>query len=250
MKIKWKTPKDWNHLSEKQLIQLAKIPQSKGGALKIDIKILAILLNLRWWQFLKQYRFKKAISYFSIAALKKHYAFIYQQCSRTNFVSLRKWYLPKKKQYTAPANRLSNISIEEFSVAEDLIKHYYQTKELDYLKYLTAVLYVKGPLVKRPIFDKENLKNNTLQLPYLSKNKLLAISMCYLGCREHIQAKYPKTFPKTKAKSKGADKGFNPVIRQMAGAKFGAFNETRNTNMYVFLDEYEENLNQLEHADY
>jgi hypothetical protein len=242
MKLKTNIATNWNQLTDQQLAKISLLLVKDLAPKKFDAKVFAILVKLRWFQIRKQIKVQRVFNNYTFKDLKKQYNYIYETCTRTVFIKLKK--------FTAPGDRLNNISIEEFAVAENLFKLFWQTKEFKYLQFLAAVLYVKTPYPDRPTFNKHNLNKASKAFKRVRKRKLLAVAFCYMGAKNYITKKYPLTFPApVEGAIGGQDKGFNPVIIQMSGGKFGTHTETKTTNLYTFLDEYEENLKQIQNAN-
>ena len=248
-------PTRWNDIPSKQLQKIAKLLFSDVTEKVFDLKMLFLLLNIKWWQFYKRRKVNIMLKHILLNDIKKHYKFIYTSCNLTTFSTRLK---AGKTMWYACGDRLSNLTIGEFSVTEDLFLQWHNTKNIEFLRYLAAVLYQPVLPPNRVAFQKDHLKSNYTKLSKLKTNQLLAIGLAYQGCKLHVAKTYPVVFPK--AKKTDSDKestqpkiiqktsGLSKVTLQMAGGKFGAYNETNNTNMYVFLDEFTEQLKQEQNA--
>ena len=54
---------------------------------------------------------------------------------------------------------------------------------------------------------------------------------------------FPSVFPKPKIRGKiPKNSGFGKLVLHLSGGKFGTHNETKSTNVYTFLSEFEEQL--------
>ena len=240
MTININIPTNWNDLTERQLKKLASIFHAKKNAIQ-DVLVFFTLLNIRWWQFFKAYKAGKVLKNVPISELKTHYSFIYEKQERTKFIkSIR----TKNKQLFAPNERITNLNVDEFAHAEDLYLGWHKTKDIEYLQYLTAVLYrEKDEKGKRLLFDKTELEERAKALSKINKPILLATAITYQGCREYLYTQFPVVFPKTTKKQKTPNSsGFGKLILHLSGAKFGSHNETKTTNVYTFLSEFEEQL--------
>lgn len=234
-------PTSWNELSDYQLKRIASIMYLNQSKLT-DVRIFFTLLNIRWWNFLKKKTARIILRNVSLSELKKHYSFIYENQKRTNFI---KSFKAKNKTFYAPGDRINNLTVDEFSHAEDLYLGWMRTQNIEFLHYLTAVLYrVKGKDGKRVLFDKTTLENNAKAISKIDKNIFYAILVTYQGCREQLYAQFPIVFPKSTSKNPKVpnSSGFGKLALHLSGKKFGTHQETISTNIYVFLSEFEEQL--------
>ncbi|MFL0067856.1 hypothetical protein V2605_03910 [Tenacibaculum maritimum] len=240
MTININIPTNWNNLTERQLKKLASIFHSEKNKIQ-DVLVLFILLNIRWWQFKKIFNVSKVLRNVGISELKKNYVFLYEKQERTKFINSIK---VKGKRLFSPNERITNLNVDEFAHAEDLYLGWHKTKDIEYLQYLTAVLYrEKDEKGKRLLFDKTELEERAKALSKINKPILLATAITYQGCREYLYTQFPVVFPKTTKKQKTPNSsGFGKLILHLSGAKFGSHNETKRTNVYTFLSEFEEQL--------
>lgn len=234
MSIQFTIPKSWNELSDSQFKQLAKLLLSEKKGLHFDLKCLRILLNIRWYQVGKRLKLVYVLSQIPLKELKKDYEYIYTANDRTIF-------LEKLNGFFAPLNKLTNLTVDEFSVADDLHIKWRETGKKEYLIYLAAVLYseTKQP---RTYFDKNNLPDKIKHFQKLSIEELHSVELAYFGCKANLVKRYPYAFPKGTKKVTNSKYGFSKVILQMAGGKFGNHEQTKSTNIYTFLEEFNENL--------
>ena len=240
MPIKIKIPKSWNELSDSQFLQLAKLVYSGKTGILFDLKCLRILYNVRWFQFGKRMKLTYILSQITMKELKKHFDFIYKSNDRTIFPD-------KINGYFAPLNKITNLTAEEFSVADDLHIKWRETKNKDCLIYLAAVLYSKSKQ-PREVFDKNNLPDKVKHLQKVPLPILLCVELAYFGCKNNLVKRFPKAFPKGAKKVSGSKYGFGKVILEMAGGKFGNHEQTKTTNIYTFLEEFEQNLKNAKDA--
>lgn len=240
MTINLTIPTQWNDLTTRQLKKIAVLFQQELKPLLLDYKLLYVLLNVRWWQIVKYRKFLIAVKNIHFKDLKEQYKWVYNQTELTTFIPVL------KKQFHAPSDRLSNFTVDEFAHTEDLFLGWYKTKNIEYLHYLTAVLYRENDKKeKRLPFEKAELEKRAKYFSVLPKSTLLAIALSYQGCRTYITKQFPVIFPKstaTKTSKLPSNSGFGKIILHFAGGKFGTYNETRTTNLYTFLSEFEEQL--------
>ncbi|MFA5296618.1 MAG: hypothetical protein WC389_00240 [Lutibacter sp.] len=256
MKLKFNIPINWNRLTDHQLLKVATLFFSPKEAFLFDFTLLKIMANHKWY---KPWLIGKIILLFKnvpIKTIKEHYGFIYKEQNLTRFIpSVKiktKWY-KKAIKYYAPADRLTNLSIGEFSLCEDLYLGYLRNcKNTDanygysYLIYLFAVLYIEKGLSKRPKFQKENLGNYVAAIKNVPKKYVYACLLSYKGCRDAVTTnpKYKHIFPNKKADPNTvlkipASSGFSDIILSFSGKLFGDYDKTFTTNLYTFLDGYE-----------
>lgn len=245
MKIKLNLPKSWNELSEFQLERMALLFLTGTPGAQFDVAIFLILANCRWYTFLRNYRVMLVLKNVPVSQLRQFYGFIYKEDNRTAFAKsiLPLWERLKfRKALRPPGQQLLNITAEEFAALEDFHRLWLSHKkeaDRNVLEYMAAILYH----AKGRDYDK-------LELPELSKRfgkvpfaKLLAMERAYSGSKNAIVKRFKDAFKKGgKTKSGGKQYGFGKVILNAAGGKFGTHKETRQTNIYIFLEEFEENL--------
>jgi hypothetical protein len=255
MTIKFSIPTNWNDLSNKQLLKIAMLFFSSQKSTVIrDYKLFKIMANVKWYKFGLYRKIVVLFKQIPLISIRKQFDFIYSKQNLTRFIPLVKH---KRKKYFAPADRLTNLSIGEFSVCEDLYLGYLRNiKNADadfgktYLVYLFAVLYVGSKNAKRPLFEKQTLENTADKLHTLNEKYLFTTLLSYKGCRDaitsnpkykHIFPKPPQTEEKTVLKIP-ASSGFSDVILSFSGKLFGEYDKTYHTNLYTFLDAYENML--------
>lgn len=247
MTIKINIPSSWNECNDWQIYRIASIMYSGLQGLQFDYLILRALMQVKWFHLIKLWKLKRLLSSTTFPDLKQFYAWLYEETNLTVFHP--KIIQLKGIHFHAPADRLSNINADEFAHADDLFVEWYNTKKLVYLQYMAAVLYAevdeKG---KRIPFDKELLEAKAKRFKKVKRSHLLAISLAYIGCRSHLAPQFPHVFPKKKGEqpkqTKLQSSGFGKVSLHLAGGKFGSYNETKATNIYTFLAEYNELLKQ------
>lgn len=247
MTININIPESWNELNVRQLKKMAQLFHSNLSGVLFDYKVFLALLDVRWWQFKNRWKAWKVVKNVAFSHLKEHYSWLHSSLSLTSFIPTIK---TKFKTVHAPADRINNLTVDEFAHADDLYLGWFNTKDFEYLHYLAAVLYRElDGNGKRVPFDKTELDDRAKQFSKLDKQTLLAISMSYQGSRSYLIAQFPIVFPKPKRKRKTPKtSGFGKLVLHLSGGKFGTYNETKNTNVYIFLGEFEEQLKQKPYA--
>ena len=247
MRLNLKIPESWNELTVWQLKKIAHMVHSENHGILFDYKVFLVLLKVRWWAFFKKWKLNKVLKETPLSVLKTHYNWFYDSLELTVFIPTLK---ATSQLWHAPADRLTNITMDEFSHAEDLYLGWSDSKDFEYLRYLAAVLYRENDdNGKRVKFDKTELDKRTKQIKKINQKNLLAIVLSYQGSRGYLFAQYPTVFPKTKQAVKAPKtSGFGKLVLHFSGGKFGTYNETKNTNVYTFLSEFEEQLKKKPNA--
>lgn len=248
MKLNLNIPKSWNELSTRQLKKIAKLLDSNIKGTYFDYKVFAILLNARWFKVWKLWKLVFLVNNVAFSEFKKEYcAWFYEKIGLTTFIPTIK---VKDKLLQSPADRITNLTIDEFAHADDLYIGWINKHQLQHIHYLAAVLYRElDENGKKVPFDKTELDERAKLFKKIDRKTLLTIVLSYQGCRSHLESKFKYVFPKSKSletakKSTAKSSGFGKVIMQIArsGNTFGAYDQTRTTNLYVFLSEYDELL--------
>ena len=223
-------PKNWNELSTDQLKRIASIQHLQGEM--FDLAVWFILNNTHKYNFVKKHKLKAVLQLVPLSELKKHYAYIYDEIQREKFITII--------GFTKPMDRLFDLNIERYSRADELHNLFLETKDYKYLQHLAAVLYLK----RNETFNWDLQNQRVKRFLKLNKSTLLAIHLCYSGCKNHLAKRYPKIYPKVKSlqkKAKGSQ-SFLDVVLSMSGQKFGTYNETKNTRLYTFMDEFQNTI--------
>ena len=243
MKLKITIPQTWNSCTDAQLKKLALLINSGITGNHFDLKCFKILINASWWQLYKKALHRCILSYEPIPKIKADFDFIYKSNTLTRFPKLQPI---NKQQYFPPLPQISNLSIGEMAIADDLHIKWRATQDIECLYYLAATLYVNQEQ-PRPPFDKNDLSFKEPLFRNLSMCELLVIEQAFHGCKEHLAKKFPMVFPtKNQPKyavtlnlSKGKSSQFPKLILELSGGKFGTHEQTSRTNCYTFLAEFE-----------
>lgn len=256
--IVFNIPGSWNSLSNQQLIKISLLFFSNQSSKIIDYALFKIFTNYKWYKIGLYRKIRFLFKNRQVSEIKNHFSFIYTKQDLTRFIPTIKI---KKNTYYAPAERLTNISIGEFSVCEDLYLGYLRSVENkehtnaeSYLRYLFAVLYIPQETKIRPNFNKALLEDAVAETENVKQKYLLTTLLSYKGCRDAItnNAKYKHIFPKSEIKTEAINQhipkssGFSEVILSFSGKLFGEYDKTFNTNLFTFLDAYELTLQNLE----
>jgi hypothetical protein len=249
MKLKLSIPENWNDCTDAQLVKIALLMSSGVKGLVFDYKLFRILVAEKWWHLYTKAKVFFLLSYAPMREIKPSFDFIYQANTLTRFPSIKPL---NGNQYYSPLPQISNLTIGEMAVADDLHIKFRNTGDTSILPYLAATLYVMQQQ-PRPPYDKNDLSFKAPDFEKLSLGELLVIEMAFAGCKEYIAKKFPTVFP---AKANDVNKAnqappkkanssqFPKLILELSGGKFGTHEQTSRTNCYVFLAEFENLLKQ------
>lgn len=243
--IKIILPKSWNELSIQQLERIALLFHTTSPGLNFDLKILFILLDVKWWHYLEKAKIRIVLWNVPISEIRNNYSFIYTKIDRTHFAPFLKiplTYKSNPKCFFAPQDRIANLTSREFAVADDLHIKWRETKNIEYLQYLASVLYTPSKI--RPVFDKNQLHTKAEIFKNIPLKKLLAMELTYFGCKKNIEKRFPKVFPKPIVGAEQPKKkyGFGKIILSMAKGDLSKVETIEKVNIYTFLEQFEEDL--------
>lgn len=241
MAVKLIIPTSWNELNQKQFEKMAVFLTTAEPSLVRDIRLFKILVNAKWWQFILKGKLTYFLKQVPYSEWKKHLHFLLKENNRTVFEPIIK---VQNKTYYAPMDRIQNLTADEFAVADDLHIRYRETKNIEFLQYLFHVLYQEQE--QRVLFVKNNLPK------LINKNipvkTLLATELAYFGSKNHIVSKFKKAFPKSSKKSNGARTGFGKVIQKMAKDDLFKAPVIKQTNIYEFLTQFQDDIETIQKA--
>lgn len=240
MKIKLSLPTAWDELTDAQMERIAPLLYSDRKGPGFDIAVLLILVNCRWFTFWRNYKVMRVLKDVPVSELKQYFAFIYKDRNRSRFPkTLFGGWATLINKLQGPAARLTNITAAEFAYTEGFKQLWDKERHRNPLAYMAAVLYKP----KGHTFSKDDLDALSKKFEKVPLSKLMAMELAYNGSKHSIVKRFPQAFPKTaKQQTKQNKYGFGKVILSMAGGKFGTHDETGRTNIYTFLEEFQENL--------
>jgi len=232
-------PNSWDEMTEKQFEKIAFLFNTAETNIKFYIQLFFLLNNVKWWQFSKKAKLRIVLRNFPLSDLHKCYEFIFKDNNRTIFPERIKI---GKVIYFPPQNRIANLTADEFAVVDDLHIKFRETKNIEFLQYMAAVLYTDSKT--RPLFDKNELHEKAKPFSKLSASKLFAIELAYFGCKNNLVKRFPKAFPKAKPGSAPPKKkyGFSKVILSMAKGDLSKLDLIKKVNIFTFLEQFEEDL--------
>lgn len=248
MKIQLTIPTSWNDCSDSQLTKIARLLYKGVSGKVFDYRCFRILVNEKWYHLFTKAKINYILASIPMREIKPSFNFIFEENTLTRFPKISQHYFP-------PLPQISNLSIGELAVADDLHIKFRLTKEKEYLYYLAATLYVSQQQ-PRPPFDKNDLSFKVEDFKKIPLEQLLVVEQAFHGCKEYLAKKFPTVFPKPKEqpenhkqqttnhKPKIKSSQFPKLILELSGGKFGTHQETSRTNCYTFLAEFEKLLKQ------
>ena len=243
-------PQTYEELNEQQRGALCRIlltssPSFGGGGGRLPLRIIQILLS-----HLPNHTQQQLLQEVPFTALWQY---------AEPFLTTEKLYhFPDLTKMVAPAPRLANLTIKQFSVADSL---YYRLRLSQYqdellLRQLMASLY---NLPNTP-FDVLNLPQVAQHTDKAAITTAYQVAFAYTCCREYIIGKYPKVFSSSSASQKGekpvfrkeaAYTPFSKIISVMAMDKhqpLGNWHQCNATRVYDFFEVLTESILQAEQA--
>lgn len=119
-------------------------------------------------------------------------AFLQQQTPHNRFI------IPNIGVYHAPADNLSDITLEEFMIADTFFADYIETGDRRKLAVMVACLYrMKPPGHKRLPFDEDACEQWADELTTHGHAVLEAVAVNYGLIRQWLQKSYPHVFPES-----------------------------------------------------
>lgn len=254
-------PQRWNDLSDNQLQKILKcLHYNREVTDSIKLELLVYL-------FLDDKNDKKSIGEFQqilaniplntvdrdILYLSSYLEFILNDINLTKFPSEL---IIDGKTYYGPADRLSNLTIEELSFADHIYFNWITTGKQIELDRLVTVLYREKTKIHNINDIREDFSRHTLSqrgsiLPTLDEEIKLAIGYAYKGSRDLMFSKFKIIFPTNKNTLKqGVRKpvkyrSFNAMIHTMSMGEtmpLGNLHEVKRTNAYDFFTIVQETI--------
>jgi hypothetical protein len=152
------------------------------------------------------------------------------------------------RNYQGPADLLSTSTIEEFKASESFYHAYLQRKDERFLDQLIACLYRPNSKThnngkdERKTFSEVDVNRNAGKMRRLDKHLRAAILFNYEGCRSFVVSRYPTVFIAGDGTASNKLPDLGPLIKTVAGGKFGSYKETEQMNLYTFLDHLKDEI--------
>lgn len=164
-----------------------------------------------------------------------------------NKLNLTKNHLPKLKigwfnWFYGPGDRLNDLSIEEFSFAYSAYINYNRTLDVDQLNNLVAILYRPAASLKdkrngetKQPFNYKLIEAYSQRMDWLSDAYKQGVLLFFMGCLEYFKKKYPEVFRRAEKNEVGGTGTFFDTVVDMSGGEFGPFKDTKSENMHVIM---------------
>ena len=251
MQINFNIATSWNGLSNWQLKNIAGILFTSYKERKKSFLLTFYLFasSNKLWNWLKLLILLLRVPY---SQLNTHTSFLYKTADLTRFSKrVRSGF----RYLYGPADRLANLSIDEYAHADLFYYNWTKAKKEQDLNRLVTVLYrprakSNSSVDKRKPFNSRELKFHAKTVERLPLKTKIPIMMAFQGSRQAIVKRYTNVFKKSRAKEVYTP--FTKIIASMAGGEFqpfGDFYKTKEAGLYDFLDvlndqiEYQNELN-------
>ena len=237
---------NYKELNDSQRIRLMKAVNSRlRGKLLILYTFIVLALPNRW-NVRQVWRVIRVLRNVKIRDLQPFVEWVFEldelyQFPKSVRVGLKKFY--------GPADKLANLTMEEFSFADLFFYEWTQNRDDEAaLNRLMTVLYrpkdkqATAKDVREP-FEKSLLPQLAKYIQRLDKEVKLAVAMAFAGSRQYIEKQFPVIFPKRKQTDdalpkKSTYRPFTEVIRSLALDEvqaFGNYYQTSKANVYDFM---------------
>lgn len=253
-KLSCQVPEEWNELSRKQLLFTMLVFSRTDHHRTRQHHLLQNLLQLPDAEF-------DALPPWVLYELRSLTRFLLEDEPAKPFT---KQLLPVvrpygfSRRYYGPADLLVNLSFAEFIAAESYLFRYLQKQDAASLHGFIATLYrpqrwfhsVRKRLGdytgdNREPFNEHLVAGRAKHLAKLPVTQKAAILAWYKGCRSMLERLYPEVFSVEGEESQSSKaSSWEPVLRGMAGGKFGDVRHTAKVQAHQILAEMNEQLQQ------
>lgn len=239
----------WNELSFNQALYIANFWQAWQLLLKNNqsmqyarAKLFTVLIENKTAKELKEIiTILSTVDFEELDInLLSYTDFIFQKIGLTkNIMPVIKigWF---KKLY-GPADKLSNITINEFSFALNYYNLYNKYEKDEHLDLLVACLYRTKKYNWEASGDIRSDFNTFTADKYLSEIKNInyahkqVVYLYFHSCIELFSKIFPFVFSKAESGNSDSKQTFLDVILKISGGKFGSYNETSSQNAIIIL---------------
>ncbi|WP_316780371.1 hypothetical protein [Pedobacter antarcticus] len=239
-RVEYRAPASWNELTAEQLITWMKICAKSNVNEENALRLAAISF----------YKIPEKIFFLLNRAqqiqLVHTLTFLFDQTP-----AISSWLIPTLNlsvinKLFGPQNRLSSSTIKEFKYCELLHSAYQINKDPQILDRLIAVLFrQKAPHDGNDLrtdLNEVGISKRAAQVKKLCSFRKAAILFNYQGCRNYLTKRYPTIFLPGKAGAAPTLSDLSGMIKDIAGGKFGNYEQTEKTGLYVFLDHLRDEL--------
>lgn len=260
MNLEFNIATSWNELNEYQRAKISElIFLSEKGSKWIYFLTMYYLFCDSPFRFFKIQTYKDRLNFFRLlrqvpfSDLLSYIEFVFVELSLTKFPKFVKI---DGVKYYGPADRLSNVSIEELNFAYKFYFEWMTTQDVSALDRLITVIYRPGRKKKRgdirELFDVESITSRGNVFPKLGYAQKISIGFAFKGSVEQMFSKFPVLFPPSKSTPEGAQQFKKPKYQSlvpMINAMFmyenqplGPRKDVIKTNANVFFDVAQETV--------
>lgn len=255
MNLEFNIPTDWNQLTERQRWKISDlIYNTAEGSKGVYFAALYYLFcpNKTWSRsgLKEHYKFLRLVLQVPFSSLLPHISFLF---TGLNLHKFPKYVTVRGVKYYGPADRLSNLTIEEFNFAYKFFFDWAVSKDPSALDRLVTAIYRPARKKKRgdirELFDIASITARGNVFPKLATEEKLAIGMAFRGSVDYMFSKYTTLFPTPKVKKKDDSKPKYQSMVPMINAMFmgenqplGPRKDAVKTNVYVFFDVAQETV--------
>jgi hypothetical protein len=225
-------PSKWSELTDDQLLIWVKI-----CAKNVSAEQALLFVSAAYYGIPKRLFFK--LNAAQMIQLADSFKFLLQN-------NLHAWLIPEikirwGKKFLGPHDHFSSSSIAEFRTSEAYYHAYKHLGDEAHLDLLIATLYrptsnQNNGKDERKLFSEVDVLRHAPKMRKLDKHLRAAILFNYEGCRSFVMKRYPTVFIPGDGEGSNGLPDINPLIKTIAGGKFGTYKETENTDLYLFLD--------------
>lgn len=239
-------PENWNELNKKQILYIGLLWQSwqlmlQNGA---DMQVAKAKLFTALVSDKTPKELKKIIDLFTLTDFESidfnplelvNFVFENNNLTSNRFKEIR---CSAFSKLYGPDDKLSNVTINEFSFAINYYNRYNSTGNISDLNLFVACLYrpknknwkETGDIRKPFIIGTVGVHLKTVEkMPFEYKQ---AIYLFFTGCMDFLAKSFPMVFQRSEDAGK-SNQTFLDVILSMAGGKFGNFDQTKDQNAFL-----------------
>ncbi len=237
----------WNDLNDWQLQKIAKLILMSDTKQVLSFWLVYYLFIEKptIWNHIK---LGKLLLSVPLKELYPYTTFLVEKTDRTKFPEYLNYGTLRLK---GPNDRLSNLSIDQFSLVDILYYRWSTNKEEIELNRFVSALYTP----EDKIFSRnETALTHSQFVTTIPLDQKLAILLAYIGSREYLTSSYPHIFPKSKAKTKEKSSyhSFDLIINKMSLSvpqPFGNYYKTKEAKLYDFMTLYATQLQEQKEKD-
>lgn len=227
--INWRfeTAMTWDELSQKQYIKIMEIMNSAHTKAWQELKILMVLLNLKWYHFRRLWQ----VSRFGPKELLDLRKYLVGWCFKP---FKTKGWLIKKLIYPAHLNGLENWTFGLFCYADTFYSKWEQTNESHYLNKLMACVF------SADLGELNKIDQRAKEFEKVKHPVKVAVAINYKHLRLQLAKSFPRVFTRDTESNGSPDPyGWASVLDELSGGKFGNDRDTETANLmkiFIHLD--------------